>query len=124
MSDGKYESWVTVFTSGTDYEADLVRDRLDDRGIPAVVLTQRDHAFNLNVGDLAAVRVMVPPDEAQKAVDLIEGELISEEELEQAAMEADPEAEDAHTPDEESALDSGNESLKNPSGNEDRDASS
>ena len=66
MSDGKYQNWVTIFTSGTDYEADLVRDRLDDRGIPAVVLTQRDHAFNLTVGDLAAVRVMVPPDGAER----------------------------------------------------------
>lgn len=120
MSENKYQNWVTVFTSGTDYEADLVRDRLDDQGIPAVVFTQRDHAFNLTVGDLAAVRVMVPPDEAQKAVDLIEGELVSDEELERAAMEADPNAEDAHSPDEESALDSGNESLKNPDPDSDR----
>lgn len=121
MSDGKYQNWVTIFTSGTDYEADLVRDRLDDRGIPAVVLTQRDHAFNLTVGDLAAVRVMVPPDEAERAVELIQGELISHEELERAALEADPESEDARTPDEESALDSGNERLRNP--DEDREAS-
>jgi hypothetical protein len=118
MSDGQYENWTTVFTTGTDYEADLVRDRLDDHGIPAVVLTQRDHAFNLNVGDLAAVRVMVPPDEAEEAINLIEGELISDEELEQAAMNADPDARDAHPPDEESALDSGNESLRNPGNQE------
>ena len=49
----KYENWIPIFSSGTDYEADIVRDRLDDSGIPAVVLTQRDHAFNLNVSDLA-----------------------------------------------------------------------
>ena len=54
MSDPKkYEGWIAVFSSGTDFEADLVRDRIDDAGIPAVVLTQRDHAFNLTVGDLA-----------------------------------------------------------------------
>ena len=39
MSDRSYEGWVVVFHSGTDYEADIVRDRLDDAGIPAVVLT-------------------------------------------------------------------------------------
>lgn len=112
MADGTYQDWVTVFTSGTDYEADLVRDRLDDSGIPAVVLTQRDHAFNLNVGDLAAVRVLVPPEEAEAAIDLIEGELVSDEELEQAALEADPDAPDAHSPADEAALDSGNEDLR------------
>jgi hypothetical protein len=111
MADGKYEDWVTVFTTGTDYEADLVRDRLDDSDIPAVVLTQRDHAFNLNVGDLSAVRVMVPPDYAEAAVDLIQGEMVSDEELEEAALQSDPDAPDAHSPHDEAILDSGNEQI-------------
>lgn len=99
MSDGKYQDWVTVFTSGTDYEADIVRDRLDDSGIPAVVLTQRDHAFNLNVSDLATTRVLVPPDRAEEAVPLIEEDLISDEELEEAAMQAGREMEEGATDD-------------------------
>lgn len=112
MADGKYQNWVAIFTSGTDYEADLVRDRLDDSGIPAVVLTQRDHAFNLNVGDLAAVHVMVPPDRAEEAKALIESELLTDEELEEAAMQADPDAPDAHSPHDEAVLDSGNEQIR------------
>jgi hypothetical protein len=106
-----YEEWSVVFTSGTDYEADLVRDRLDDSGIPAVVLTQRDHAFNLNVGDLAEVYVLVPPGRAEEAVSLIRGEILTDEELEEAALNADPNAEDAHSPREEAQLDSGNEGI-------------
>lgn len=117
----KYEDWIAVFTSGTDYEADLVRDRLDDSGIPAVVLTQRDHAFNLNVSDLAAVRVMVPPDYAERATALIEEELFTDEELEAAAMEADPDAPDAHSSRDEALLDSGNEQIKGPDEGEDAD---
>lgn len=111
MAKRSYEDWVSVFSSGTDYEADLVRDRLDDSGIPAVVLTQRDHAFNLNVGDLAEVYVMVPPDREEEAIALIESELLSDEELDQAALEADPNAPDAHTPDDEARLDSGSEEI-------------
>lgn len=42
------DKWVVVFESGTDYESNIVRDRLDDAGIPAVVDTKRDHAFFLN----------------------------------------------------------------------------
>jgi hypothetical protein len=106
-----YEDWVSVFRTGTDYEGDLVRDRLDDSGIPAVVLTQRDHAFNLNVGDLAEVHVMVPPDHVDEAVQLL-GETLSDEELEEAALGADPDAPPAHDPDEESMLDSGHESTR------------
>jgi hypothetical protein len=106
----KHDEWVSVFRTGTDYEADLVRDRLDDSGIPAVVLTQRDHAFNLNVGDLASVHVMVPPDRADDAVDLLE-ETLDEDELEEAALGADPDAPPANTPDEDSKLDSGHEHM-------------
>ena len=76
-----YENWVAVFNTSTDYEADLVRDRLDAAGVPAVVLTQRDHAF-------------------------------TDAELEQAALDADPDSEDAHTADEEGMLDSGPDSLR------------
>jgi len=105
-----YEDWVSIFRTGTDYEADLVRDRLDDSGVPAVVLTQRDHAFNLNVGDLASVHVMVPPDRADDAVELLEQRL-DDDELEEAALGADPESPPAHPPDEESKLDSGQEQI-------------
>jgi hypothetical protein len=104
------DDWVSVFRTSTDYEADLVRDRLDDSGIPAVVLTQRDHAFNLNVGDLAAVHVMVPPDRADDAVALLE-ESLDEDELAEAALGADPEAPPANTPDQDSKLDSGHEHM-------------
>ena len=105
-----HEDWVSVFRTSTDYEADLVRDRLDDSGIPAVVLTRRDHAFNLNVGDLASVHVKVPPEQAEEAVSLL-GEQLSDEELEDAALGADSDAPPANTPEEDSKLDSGHEHM-------------
>ncbi|PEN12990.1 hypothetical protein CRI94_13140 [Longibacter salinarum] len=104
----KYENWVPVFSTGTDYEADMVRDRLDDAGLPAVVLTKRDHAFNLNVGDLANVIVLVPPENVDEAREVMQQRL-TDEELEKAAMSADPNAPDAHTPEEQSRLDSGHD---------------
>lgn len=84
-----YADWIPVFSTSTDYEADMARDRLDDSGIPAVVLTKRDHAFNLNVGDLADVNVFVPPDREEEARTVL-NEKLSDEELEEAAMNADP----------------------------------
>lgn len=119
----RHDDWVIVFSCGTDYEADLVRDRLDDSGIPAVVLTQRDHAFNLNVGDLSDVHVLVQPEREEDALALIEERIPSDEELERAALDADPDAPSAHADKEEAQLDSGNETIAFPEAeDEDRDA--
>lgn len=110
-NSSEIEGWVSVYRTSTDYEADMVRDRLDSSGIPAVVFTQRDHAFNLNVGTLATVNVMVPPDRAEEATRIIEGESFSDEELDDAATAAGPGDQDRRATDEESLLDSGNEEL-------------
>lgn len=85
-----FEGWESVFSSGTDYEADLVRDRLDDSGIPAVVLTQRDHAFNLTLGDLAKVHVFVPSEQIGAARRILNAEPLTDEELSAVALSADP----------------------------------
>jgi hypothetical protein len=87
MTEKRYEGWVPVYSSGTDYEADLVRGMLDDAGVSAVILTQRDHAFNLNLGDTAQVLVLVPPDEEAAARELIEAapSFPSEDDYEDAA---------------------------------------
>lgn len=107
-----YQDWIAVFTTSTDYEADLVRDRLDAAGIAAVVLTQRDHSFNLNVGDMAPVRVMVRPEDEAAAKEVINEKPFTDAELEEAAMNADPDSEDAHTADEEGMLDSGPDAIR------------
>lgn len=106
-----YEGWVSAFHCSTDFEADLVRDRLDEAGIAAVVLTQRDHSFNLNVGDLSPVHVMVKPDDLEAARAITADAGVSDAELEAAAMAADVMAPDAQTPEAEAMLDSGMESL-------------
>ncbi|OZC03284.1 DUF2007 domain-containing protein [Rubricoccus marinus] len=112
MSDAaRYEGWVSAFSCSTDFEADLVRDRLDEAGVSAIVLTQRDHSFNLNVGDLSPVHVMVPPSHADKAAEVLGENPLTDAELEEAAMSADVMAPDAHDPTSEARLDSGIEEI-------------
>jgi hypothetical protein len=106
-----YQGWISAFECSTDFEADLVRDRLDEAGIAAVVLTQRDHSFNLNVGDLSLVHVMVKPADRAAAAALIADTGFTDAELEEAAMAADVMAPDAHDPQAEAMLDSGLDSL-------------
>lgn len=83
-------SWVKVFETSTDYEAEIVRDRLDDAGLRAVVDTRRDHAFNLTVGDLARVFVLVPPEEEAEARAILASPPVSDADLVRAALDADP----------------------------------
>ncbi len=106
-----FEGWISAFQCSTDFEADLVRDRLDEEGIAAVVFTQRDHSFNLNVGDLASVHVMVRAEDETAARTMLAQPIMSDADLEAAAMAADVMAPDAHTPADEAALDSGIESI-------------
>ncbi|MCH8276532.1 MAG: hypothetical protein IIA50_03190 [Bacteroidetes bacterium] len=101
MAENTVDGWITVFNSGTDYEAELVRDRLVDSGVPAVVLTHRDHAFNLTVGDLARVRVLVSPEHRVAALRILNTPPVSLEDLEAAALAADPTIEEDGSDDEE-----------------------
>lgn len=122
MSDPKtYEGWLAVFTTGTDFEADLVRDRLGESDIPAVVLTQRDHSFSLNVGDMSPVHVMIPPEHEEAARAIINAAPLTDSELEEAAMSADINAPDAYDPRTEAALDSGMEDISFDVPDEDND---
>ena len=80
------KGWACVFTSGTDYEAEMVCARLQAADIPAVVLSQRDHAWNLTQGFLAKVRVMVPESVQSEAEALLNAATLPDEELTRAAL--------------------------------------
>lgn len=65
------DNWVCVFQSGTEYEAEMAKNYLTNLEIPANILSKRDSAYNLNVGDMALVYVYVPTayaKEAKKAI--------------------------------------------------------
>ena len=85
----KREGWVSIFRSSTDYEADMVRDRLDSAGIPAAVFTQRDHALSLTVGELARVYVLVPVEYQAQAEEVLRELPLTDEELESAVDTSD-----------------------------------
>lgn len=85
----EFDGWVSVFESDSPLEAEIVRDRLDDAGIPAVLLSKADSAFAIALGDAGHAFVLSPPDHEAEARALL-AETISEAELEAAAAEAHP----------------------------------
>jgi len=92
------DGWVSVFSTATDYEAELVQSRLRDAGMEPVIHSNRDHAYNLNVGTMSTVNVMVAPDEEQQARELLASHPFSDEELTNMALRSDPDRPPDSTP--------------------------
>ena len=61
------ENWVSVFTTTRELEAGIVKDLLDEAGIPAVILNQKDSSYQ-TFGDIS---VMVSRDDREKAEQVI-----------------------------------------------------
>jgi hypothetical protein len=62
-----FQGWAQIYTTSDDVEADLIRENLQSEGVDAAVLSQKDSSFNIELGDLSPVRVLVP------AYDYLEG---------------------------------------------------
>lgn len=61
-----FENWVVIFTTNQLYEAEMVRNYLNDRGIECVIMNKKDSAYMF--GD---IEVYVPTEEAFTAKQLI-----------------------------------------------------
>lgn len=75
MFDGprpsKINNWVCIMERGTEYEVELARGYLSNLKIPSNILSKRDSAYSLNVGETALVYLYVPEaheEEARKAL--------------------------------------------------------
>ncbi len=63
-------NWIRVFSSQQEWQAAIVRDRLGDEQIPAVVLPKKDSAYLFGYYE-----VMVPDEHALAARKLIDDEV-------------------------------------------------
>lgn len=69
------EDWVCVFERGTEYEVESAKNYLANMDIPSNILSKRDSALSLNVGETALVYLYVPreyAEEARKALEELE----------------------------------------------------
>lgn len=66
------EGWVCLAHTASDLEAQMMQNFLQSQEIECQILSKRDSAYSLNVGDMAHVFVYVPvamADEAREALD-------------------------------------------------------
>lgn len=61
------KDWKQVFLSGEMYRAEIAKELLENNGINAVILNQKDSAFT-TAGD---IEVYVHEDDAERAVEIL-----------------------------------------------------
>ncbi|HRK72901.1 MAG TPA: DUF2007 domain-containing protein [Rhodothermales bacterium] len=91
MAQGiEYDGWSIVFWSEVEYESEIVRDRLESEGVEAMIMDMSSSSLPIQMSDFSRFVVMVKPEDVDRADEVITIEPVSEEELEEAAMNAEP----------------------------------
>lgn len=62
-----FRDWKCVYETSVESEAGLVSAYLKDCGIDCEILSKKDTAYNVNFGDLSAMYLYVPIDQAKEA---------------------------------------------------------
>ncbi len=65
------EEWEVVKIVGTPEEATLIVGFLESSGIEAEAESLHASEFPTDLGELAEIRIRVPPEQAQEAIDLL-----------------------------------------------------
>ncbi len=66
------ENWKCVYETSIESEARLVQAFLKDQGLECEVLSKKDSAYTVNFGDLSALFVYVPAEQADDAYKALE----------------------------------------------------
>lgn len=61
------DNWVCVLEASTDLEVEMAKIYLSSLKIPSNILSKRDSAYSLNIGEMAMVYLYVPKEFEKKA---------------------------------------------------------
>lgn len=66
------ENWACVMERGTEYEVEIAKNYLAELDIPSNILSKRDSAISVNVGEMALVYLYVPKEYEEEAREALE----------------------------------------------------
>ena len=75
------EGWAVVKSVSYEHQAELISDQLQAAGIENTILSQKDHVNVVWVGDLSEIKILVPQDKLQQALNLCKDIELPEMEL-------------------------------------------
>jgi len=61
------DGWSCIAQTQTELEAELIAGPIRDANIPVEVLSKRDTAYSLTIGEMSLVYIYVPTDKVQEA---------------------------------------------------------
>ena len=67
----KIENWTCVMERSTELEVEMAKNYLSNLQIPSNILSKRDSAYSLNVGEMALVYLYVPDEYEEEAREAI-----------------------------------------------------
>lgn len=104
----KIDHWVCVLERNLEYEVTLARNYLANLKIPSNILSKRDSAHSLNIGEMSLIYLYVPEEFEKRAREALamfideleESTVILDDEFEQdAAAGSHPDADTGADPD-------------------------
>ena len=66
------KDWTCILESTQEFEVNLAHNFLKDQDVPSQILSKRDTAYSLVVGEMALMYLYVPNEYAEQAIDLLE----------------------------------------------------
>jgi hypothetical protein len=72
QAQGKHFPWVLVYTTNTEYDAQMFKANLEGAGIPTQILSQLDSSRMFTIGELAIVKIYVLSPYATEAKEIIQ----------------------------------------------------
>ena len=89
------KDWSCILESTQEFEVNLAHNFLKDHTIPSQILSKRDTAYSLVVGEMALMYLYVPNEYAEQATDLLES--IPQAPLDDALLEDSLDSENIST---------------------------
>lgn len=92
--DELIEGWAVVKSVSYEHQAELISDQLQSAGIENTILSQKDHVNVVWVGDLSEIKILVPQDKLQQALEVCKDIALPEMELDDDTDVGDEEVRD------------------------------
>ena len=65
------QGWAQIYTTTSEFEAQLLRDNLAAEGLEVRIYSQKDRIFSVDLGELSIVRLLIPAWEHDRAAEVI-----------------------------------------------------
>ncbi|MEX2584437.1 MAG: DUF2007 domain-containing protein [Gemmatimonadota bacterium] len=75
------QGWAQVYSTASEFEAQLLRDNLMAEEVDARIFSQKDNMLSVELGELSIVRILVPAWEYEQASGIIRQHMDAEGEV-------------------------------------------